>query len=45
MEKKNESFDEDFIEENNDLKKNINEINKLSNEELEPSKSKKVFQE
>ena len=39
MEKKNESYDEDFIEENNDLKKNINEINKLSNEEFEPSKT------
>lgn len=39
MENKNESFDEDFIEENNDLKKNINEINKLSNEEFEPSKT------
>ena len=39
MENKNESFDEDLREENNDLKKNINEINKLSNEEFEPSKT------
>ena len=37
MENEKKSFKEDFIEENNDLKKNINEYKILSNEEFELS--------
>ena len=37
MENEKKSFKEDFIEENNDLKKNINEKNEYSIEEFEPS--------